>query len=70
MVIVYVEVPFRLQREGHAAVLCEGVVHLCIPMDHVDLSECTIGYKCEVRWRTYVVEETNPGRDFDDLLRR
>jgi len=45
MVIVDVEVPFRLQREGHAAVLCEGVVHLCIPMDHVDLSECTKGYK-------------------------
>lgn len=33
VVIVYPEVAFRFEREGHAAVLCEGVVHLCIPMD-------------------------------------
>ena len=39
-------------------------------MDHVDPSERTKGNKCEVWWRTYVVEETNPGRDVDALLGR
>ena len=43
VVVVYPEVAFRLERERHAAVLREGVVHLCAHAHepHRSLCECT-----------------------------
>ncbi len=57
------KVTFCLQGEGHATVLRKSMIHLQYYL-------ARRGAWVLFRWKTYVIEETNPRRDFDDLLRR
>ena len=73
VVVVDPEITFGLERERDPTVLGKGVVHLCVACVHrenpimgsyVDLSVLCV---CGVE-ETYMIEEPDSGRDFDDLL--
>lgn len=57
------KIAFCCHDEGHATVLCKSVVHLWY---YLVRRETLVLF----RWKTYMIEEANPRRDFDDLLRR
>jgi hypothetical protein len=73
VVVVDPEITFGLERERHSAVLGKGVVHLCVracvhaceSWGHVGSLPCRV-----FLWsgETYMIEETDSGRDIDDLL--
>ena len=64
VVVVYMKVALCFQGEGHATVLRKSVVHL---QYYLARREAWVFFRW---WKTYVIEEPNPRRDFDDLLRR
>ena len=63
MVIVYPEISFAFQREGHAGVFCQSVEHL-----QPKRSKEMWGFPQLSEKMSYVVEESDPGRNADFLL--